>query len=222
MHKSPLTVTGKPIGEEVATHVTPEPDEEVIFPLSKALKPEGGIVIMKGPLAPEGAVVKLAGTERKHHSGPARLYNREEDAMNAITGGHIVAGDVVVIRYEGPRGGPGMREMLGVTSALVGAGLGPTVALMTDGRFSGGTRGLMIGHCAPEAQVGGPLAHLVEGDIITIDVEARTMSVDVPADVWETRQAAWVAPKAHYTAGVFAKYAGLVGSAAQGAVMRMP
>ncbi len=218
MDPSPLTVTGRTIGEEAGTQ-TITPDERVIFPMSKALKPEGGLVILHGKLAPEGAVVKLAGTERKLHTGPARLYNREEDAMTAITGGQISPGDVVVIRYEGPRGGPGMREMLGVTSALVGAGLGPSVALLTDGRFSGGTRGLMIGHAAPEAAVGGPLALLHEGDTITIDIDARSIDTDVPSEEWTLRQAHWTAPDPVYKTGVFGKYAANVGSASEGAVV---
>jgi dihydroxy-acid dehydratase len=216
-----LTATGKTIGEESLTRDI-VPDQEIIFSIDRALKPEGGIVIMKGDLAPDGGVVKLVGTERQVHTGPARIYDREEDAMTAITSGTVKEGDVLVIRYEGPRGGPGMREMLGVTAALVGAGLGPTVALLTDGRFSGGTRGLMVGHIAPEAAVGGPLAYLADGDVITIDVQKRRIDVDLESEVLAHRKAQWLAPVPHYRTGVFARYAATVGSASEGATLRTP
>jgi dihydroxy-acid dehydratase len=218
MNPSAMTCTGQTIGEAAGKR-TRTPDETAIYPIEKALKPEGGLVILHGNLAPDGAVAKLAGSERKIHTGPARVFDREEDAMDAITGGRIVAGDVLVIRYEGPRGGPGMREMLGVTAALVGTGLGPHVALLTDGRFSGGTRGLMIGHVAPEAAVGGPLAMLSDGDEITIDVERRAIDMHVDPSVWAGRIDAWSAPDPVYKAGVFGKYAASVGSASEGAIV---
>ncbi|HEX5322249.1 MAG TPA: dihydroxy-acid dehydratase, partial [Capsulimonadaceae bacterium] len=221
MNGSCITATGHTIAEE-AQKSAAEPDNEVIYSLDKALKPEGGLVILKGNLAPDGAVVKLSGHERTMHRGPARLFNREEEAMSAITGGQIREGDVLIIRYEGPRGGPGMREMLGVTAALVGAGLGPTVALLTDGRFSGGTRGLMVGHAAPEAAVGGPLAFLKDGDTVTIDVAARRIDADLSEEEWTARRAGWQAPEPHYKTGVFGRYAALVSSASEGAILRTP
>ena len=213
------TVTGRTLGEEAALAVE-TPGQVVVSTADRPFKPTGGIVILRGNLAPEGAVVKMAGHERPYHTGPARVYDREEDAMRAIEAGDVVAGDVVVIRYEGPRGGPGMREMLGITGAIVGAGLGETVALVTDGRFSGGTRGLMLGHVAPEAAMGGPLAAVVDGDAITIDIEARTLDVDLAPDEFAARLATWKAPAPKYTSGVFAKYAALVSSAADGAITR--
>jgi dihydroxy-acid dehydratase len=221
VHAGTQTVTGRTLGEEVAD-VVETPGQVVITTADRPFKPTGGLVILRGNLAPDGAVVKIAGHERPYHTGPARIYDREEDAMNAIEAGKIVAGDVVVIRYEGPRGGPGMREMLGITGAIVGAGLGETVALLTDGRFSGGTRGLMIGHVAPEAAMGGPIAALQDGDIVTIDIEKRRIDTDVPAAEIATRLAAWTPPKPRYTSGVFAKYAALVSSAADGAITRVP
>jgi dihydroxy-acid dehydratase len=221
VHAGTQTVTGRTLGEEVAD-VVETPGQVVITTADRPFKPTGGLVILRGNLAPDGAVVKIAGHERPYHRGPARIYDREEDAMQAIEAGKIVAGDVVVIRYEGPRGGPGMREMLGITGAIVGAGLGETVALMTDGRFSGGTRGLMIGHVAPEAAMGGPIAALHDGDIVTIDIEKRRIDTDVPAGEIAERLAAWTPPKPRYTSGVFAKYAALVSSAADGAITRVP
>ena len=167
----------------------------------------------------KGSVVKIAGHERLYHEGPARVFNGEEEAMEAILAGAVKSGDVVVIRYEGPRGGPGMREMLGVTGAIVGAGLGETVALLTDGRFSGGTRGLMIGHVAPEAARGGPIALIEEGDTITIDVDRRRVKVDVPDEVIAQRRASWEEPESRYKAGVFQRYAALVSSSSEGAVL---
>jgi dihydroxy-acid dehydratase len=220
VHAGTATVTGRTLGEETASAVE-TPGQPVITTAQRPFSPTGGIVILRGGLAPEGAVVKMAGHERPYHQGPARVFEREEEAMRAIESGKIVAGDVVVIRYEGPRGGPGMREMLGITGAIVGAGLGPTVALVTDGRFSGGTRGLMIGHVAPEAALGGPIAALRDGDVVSIDIEARRLDVDVPSAEIASRLAAWTPPAPHYTSGVFAKYAALVSSAADGAITRV-
>lgn len=219
VHAGTMTVSGRTLGEEAAEAVE-TPGQVVITTADKPFKPTGGIVVLRGNLAPEGAVVKMAGHERPYHRGPARLFDREEAAMQAIEAGSIVAGDVVIIRYEGPRGGPGMREMLGITGAIVGAGLGETVALVTDGRFSGGTRGLMIGHAAPEAAVGGPLAALHDGDIVIIDIDNRRLDTEVSAGDIAARLATWKAPKPHYTTGVFAKYAALVSSAADGAITR--
>jgi dihydroxy-acid dehydratase len=221
VHAGTQTVTGRTLGEEVAD-VVETPGQVVITTADRPFKPTGGLVILRGNLAPDGAVVKIAGHERPYHRGPARIYDREEDAMKAIEAGKIVSGDVVVIRYEGPRGGPGMREMLGITGAIVGAGLGETVALLTDGRFSGGTRGLMIGHVAPEAAMGGPIAALQDGDVVTIDIEKRRIDTDVPAAEIAKRLSAWTPPKPRYTSGVFAKYAALVSSAADGAITRVP
>lgn len=220
VHAGTQTVSGRTLGEEVANAVE-TPGQVVITTADKPFKPTGGIVVLRGNLAPEGAVVKMAGHERRYHRGPARLFDREEAAMHAIEAGLIVAGDVVVIRYEGPRGGPGMREMLGITGAIVGAGLGETVALVTDGRFSGGTRGLMIGHAAPEAAMGGPLAALCDGDFVVIDIDNRRLDTEVSAGEMTARLATWKAPKPHYTTGVFAKYAALVSSAADGAITRV-
>jgi dihydroxy-acid dehydratase len=221
VHADARTVTGRTLREEVASAVE-TPGQVVISTAARPFKPTGGLVILRGNLAPDGAVAKIAGHERPYHRGPARVFDREEDAMKAIESGAIGAGDVVVIRYEGPRGGPGMREMLGITGAIVGAGLGETVALLTDGRFSGGTRGLMIGHVAPEAAMGGPLAALYDGDIVTIDIDARRIDADVPAALTAERLRAWKPPAPHYTSGVFAKYAALVSSAADGAITRVP
>jgi dihydroxy-acid dehydratase len=212
-----ITATGRSFAVEVESAVE-TPGQVVIATAEHPFKPHGGLVILKGNLAPSGAVVKIAGSERLYHRGPARVFNSEETAMQAILDDTIAPGDVVVIAYEGPKGGPGMREMLSVTSAIVGAGLGENVALVTDGRFSGGTRGLMIGHVAPEAAVGGPLAAVRNGDEIVIDVEARTLDLAVRADVIAERLRAWRAPEPHYRGGVFSKYAATVGSAAYGAV----
>jgi dihydroxy-acid dehydratase len=192
----------------------------VVRTLDRPIKPVGGLVILKGNLAPEGCVVKIAGHERVFHRGPARVFDREEDAMEATTKGKIRPDDVVVIRYEGPRGGPGMREMLGVTAALVGQGIGDKVALITDGRFSGATHGLMAGHVAPEAAVGGPIAALKNGDTIVLDLNRRRLDADLTRAELARRLKKWRPPKPHYTSGVFAKYAALVSSAAQGAVTR--
>jgi dihydroxy-acid dehydratase len=194
------------------------PGQPVVLPIDKPISSQGGLVILRGNLAPDGCVLKLGGHERHYHQGPAWVFNREEDAFAAVKANKVGAGDVVVIRYEGPRGGPGMREMLGVTAALVGQGLGDKVALLTDGRFSGATRGLMIGHVAPEAAVGGPIAALRDGDIVTIDVDKRRLEVQLTAAQMEERLKGWKAPAPRYTKGVFAKYAANVSSAAEGAV----
>ena len=219
MDGSQMTVSGLTIGQEIEL-VDETPGQDVVYTAATALKPTGGLVILKGNLAPEGSVVKVAGHERNYHRGPARIFEREEDAMAAVTSKQIKPGDVVVIRYEGPKGGPGMREMLGVTAAIVGEGLGESVALMTDGRFSGATRGLMIGHVAPEAAVGGPIAALREGDIVVIDIENRKLEAELTDEEIRARLAEWKAPAPRYTSGVFQKYAALVSSAAEGAITR--
>ncbi len=215
-----LTPTGRTIAEEAAVAVE-TPGQEVVLPMAKPLKPTGGLVILKGNLAPEGCVIKVAGHERLVHRGPARVFDREEDAMAAVTKRQIRENDVVVIRYEGPKGGPGMREMLGVTAAIVGEGLGNTVALLTDGRFSGATKGLMAGHVAPEAAVGGPIAAVREGDIITFDIPKRRLDVDISDEALKQRMKPWRAPEPRYRTGVFAKYAATVTSASEGAVTRV-
>ncbi|MDQ7841639.1 MAG: dihydroxy-acid dehydratase [bacterium] len=211
-----MTVTGRTLRENLSgVEATGFP---VVVPVSQPLEREGGLAVLWGSLAPEGAVIKTAGVTRKTHQGPARVFDREEDAFAAIINGQIGSGDVVVIRYEGPRGGPGMREMLAVTSTLVGRGLGQEVALITDGRFSGATRGVMIGHVAPEAAVGGPIALVREGDTILVDIPNRRLNLEVPADEIERRRQAWAAPPPRYTRGALAKYARLVSSAARGAI----
>ncbi len=219
LHGSAMTVTGKTIAEEAAKAVE-TPGQDVIVPVESPLKPTGGLVILKGNLAPEGCVVKVAGHERLEHRGPARVFEREEDAFAAVSERRIKPGDVMVIRNEGPKGGPGMREMLGVTAALVGVGLGETVALLTDGRFSGATRGLMAGHVAPEAAVGGPIAFVHEGDLINIDIPNRRLDLEVGQAELDRRKAGWTAPEPKYKTGVFAKYARGVSSASDGAVTR--
>ena len=211
------TVTGKPLADASAS-ATETPGQQVIRPIGKPIKPTGGLVILKGNLAPEGSVVKVAGSGHLQHRGPARVFENEESAMQAVTGGAIKDGDVLVIRYEGPAGGPGMREMLGVTAAIVGAGLGETVALLTDGRFSGATRGLMIGHVAPEAARKGPIAAVRDGDMVVIDCARRGLDVEVSDEEIAARLAALDTPPARYASGVFAKYARLVSSSSQGAV----
>lgn len=217
MDGNSLTVTGRPIGEEAAD-AQETPGQDVVRPLENPIQAQGGLVILKGNIAPEGCVIKVAGYQRRQHRGPARVFEREEDAMSAVTGGRIQAGDVLVIRNEGPRGGPGMREMLGVTGAVVGAGLGESVALLTDGRFSGATHGLMAGHVAPEAALGGPIAAIREGDIIVVDIEQRVLAAELSDETIRERMAAWQAPAPRYATGVFAKYASLVGSASRGAI----
>ncbi len=208
------TVSGKTLFEELAS-AKETPAQQVIRPLSNPLKKDGGLAILRGSLAPDGCVIKLAGHERVYQRGPAKVFDSEEAAFEAVQQQKIKAGDVVVIRYEGPKGGPGMREMLGVTGAIVGQGLGDSVGLVTDGRFSGATHGLMIAHVAPEAIAGGPIALVRDGDIITIDVPNKRL--DVEADLDE-RRAQWKPPAPRYTTGVMAKYAKLVGSASEGAV----
>jgi dihydroxy-acid dehydratase len=217
LHGSAKTVTGRSLGEEAAGAVE-TPGQEVVRPVDRALKSSGGLVILRGNLAPEGAVMKISGTERMTHRGPARVFDSEEAAFDAVQRQTIKAGDVVVIRYEGPSGGPGMREMLGVTGAIVGAGLGETVALITDGRFSGATRGFCVGHIAPEASRGGPMAIVRDGDTSVIDVDKRKLDLDVSEQVIAQRLAEWTCPPPRYTTGVFAKYVKLVSSASQGAV----
>jgi dihydroxy-acid dehydratase len=217
LHGDALTVTGRTIGEEAAAASEAE-GQEVVRPLSDPLKPEGGLAILRGNLAPEGAVVKLAGTERVEQTGPARVFESEEECFRAVKGQQIRPGDVVVIRNEGPAGGPGMREMLQVTAALVGEGLGEHVALLTDGRFSGATRGLMVGHVAPEAAKGGPIAAIREGDEIHLDVAARRLDVTLTDEEIASRIAEYESPPPLYERGAMAKYAATVGSAETGAV----
>jgi dihydroxy-acid dehydratase len=217
LHADQPTVSGKTIGEE-ASAAKEAAGQKVVTTLVEPLKKTGGLVILKGNLAPEGCVVKVAGYERLSHRGPARVFECEEDSFAAVRAGHIKPGDVVVIRYEGPKGGPGMREMLGVTAALVGEGLGDKVALLTDGRFSGATRGFMAGHVAPEAQVGGPIAGLRDGDIVTLDIERRRLDVELSDSELKNRLADWKAPPPRYASGVMAKYARHVSSASEGAV----
>ncbi len=217
VHENEITPSGRTFGQEARAAIE-TPGQDVVRAVDNPIKQSGGLVILKGNLAPEGCVVKVAGYERVLHRGPARVFDREEDAMTAVTQGHIKAGDVLVIRYEGPRGGPGMREMLGVTGALVGAGLGENVALLTDGRFSGATRGLMAGHVAPEAARGGPIAAIQEGDMIVLDINNRRLDVEIAPDVLAERLSHWVEPAPRYTKGVFAKYAALVSSASEGAI----
>ena len=214
---SAQTVTGRTLAAEAADAIE-TPGQEVVRPPGQPLKKSGGLVILRGSLAPDGSVMKISGTERMQHRGPARVFDSEEAAFEAVQLQTIKAGDVVVIRYEGPSGGPGMREMLGVTGAIVGAGLGETVALITDGRFSGATRGFCVGHIAPEASRGGPIGLVEDGDIIVIDVTARTLDVEVPEQVLKDRAASWTCPAPRYTTGVFAKYVKLVSSASTGAV----
>jgi dihydroxy-acid dehydratase len=219
LHENTLTVTGKTLGEEAAA--APEtPGQQVIAPIDKPLKATGGLVILRGNLAPEGCVAKISGHERLSHRGPARVFECEEQAMAAAIGKQIKPGDVLVIRNEGPRGGPGMREMLSVTGALVGEGLGGSVALLTDGRFSGATRGLMIGHVSPEAALGGPIAAVREGDTIRIDVNQRLLEIEISDAEIGRRMAHFKAPPPKYVNGVFGKYCALVASASQGAVTR--
>jgi len=213
------TVTGLSLEAESETAIE-TPNQEVIAPLDRPLKKTGGLVILRGNIAPEGCVAKISGHERLEHRGPARVFESEEDAMSAVTGKKIRAGDVVVIRNEGPKGGPGMREMLGVTAAIVGEGLGSSVALLTDGRFSGATHGLMAGHVSPEAALGGPIAAVRDGDTIRFDVKTRTLEVEIGDDVLRQRMKDWKPPQPRYPTGVFAKYAALVSSASQGAITR--
>jgi dihydroxy-acid dehydratase len=218
---SQQTPSGRTVAEEARLAIE-TPGQDVIKPVSNPIKRTGGLVILKGNLAPEGCVVKVAGYERTHHRGPARVFDSEEDAMRAVMSKSIHVGDVVVIRYEGPRGGPGMREMLDVTGALVGEGLGDSVGLLTDGRFSGATHGLMVGHVAPEAARGGPIAALADGDVVVFDIEKRRLDVELADEEIKNRLANWREPEPRYKTGVFAKYAALVSSASEGAVTRVP
>jgi dihydroxy-acid dehydratase len=213
-----LTVEGPSLAE--ATAAAPEPDGDVLTTVDAPFKQAGGLVALRGNLAPDGCVVKVSGTELRHHSGPARIFESEEECEAAIAAGRIVAGDVVVVRNEGPAGGPGMRELLKATAAIIGCGLGPDVALVTDGRFSGATRGLMVGHVSPESFRGGPLAAVREGDVVTIDVETQSIEVAVDADEIRRRLAAWAPPRPYENgAGVLGRYAALVGSASEGATL---
>jgi dihydroxy-acid dehydratase len=217
LHRDALTVTGRTIGEEADAAVE-TPGQEVVRPLSDPLKPTGGLVILRGNLAPDGCVVKVAGEERRSHTGPARVFGSEEECFKAVHDRQIKPGDVVVIRNEGPSGGPGMREMLQVTAALVGEGIGDQVALLTDGRFSGATHGLMAGHVAPEAIRGGPIAAVQDGDVITLDIDTRRLDVDLSDEEIAKRIEAYRPPEPHYRRGVMAKYAASVSSASEGAV----
>ena len=219
INETAVTVTGLTMSAE-GKNAVETTGQEVIVPLDKPLKKTGGLVILHGNLAPEGCVAKISGHERLSHRGPARVFESEEDAMAAVTEKRIKAGDVVVIRYEGPKGGPGMREMLSVTAAIVGEGLGGSVALLTDGRFSGATRGLMMGHVSPEAALGGPIAAVREGDTIHIDINQRVLEVEVSDTALRQRMAQWKPPQPKYPGGVFGKYASLVSSASEGAITR--
>ncbi len=219
LHGPCMTVTGKTVAEVLAeAPATPPAGQDVVLPLSRPVYSEGHLAILRGNLAPEGCVAKISGIKSKRISGPARVFEREEDCLTAILNDRIRPGDVMVIRYEGPKGGPGMREMLSPTSALIGKGLGDSVGLITDGRFSGGTYGMVVGHVAPEAQVGGPIALVQEGDVITIDAERRLLQLEVAEVEIAKRRSRWQAPPPRYTTGVLAKYAKLVSSASRGAV----
>jgi dihydroxy-acid dehydratase len=215
-HEDAVAVDGRTLAD-VAAGVYERPGQDVVVSWDDPLKPTGGLAILRGNLAPDGCVVKLAGHERLYHRGRARVFDSEEDCFAAVKARTIEPGDVVVIRYEGPAGGPGMREMLHVTAALVGEGLGDEVALVTDGRFSGATHGLMVGHVAPEAFRSGPIALVRDGDTVVVDVDARRLDVELPDDELERRAREWSQPRPRYETGVFAKYAATVGSASEGA-----
>jgi dihydroxy-acid dehydratase len=217
LHPEPMTVTGRTIGEEVRT-AAEKAGQVVVSTADKPFKATGGLVILKGNLAPEGCVLKVAGHERMLHSGPARVFNREEDAFAAVANRKIKEGDVVVIRYEGPKGGPGMKEMLAVTGAMKGAGRGADAALVTDGRFSGGTHGFCVGHVAPEAVDGGPIAFVEEGDRIAIDAVAHRIDLLVDPEVLEQRKVGWKPQEPRYTRGFLGKYARLAQGAERGAI----
>lgn len=217
LHADELTVTGQTIGEE-ADRAEETPGQEVVRTVEDPLKDQGGLAILRGNICPDGAVVKVAGTERMSHVGPARVFENEQECFAVVKAGGIEKGDVIVIRNEGPAGGPGMREMLQVTAALVGEGMGEHVALLTDGRFSGATRGLMIGHVAPESVKGGPISAIRDGDVITIDIEERRLDVDLPEGVIAERIASYEPPPPVYDRGVMAKYAEAVSSASLGAI----
>ncbi|HSX78218.1 MAG TPA: dihydroxy-acid dehydratase, partial [Candidatus Saccharimonadia bacterium] len=216
LHGDVPTVTGRTMAEEANT-AQETPGQEVIRPLANPLKSSGGLIILRGNLAPEGCVLKVSGYALTSHRGPARVFDCEEDAFAAVQRQEIKPGDVIVIRYEGPKGGPGMREMLGVTGALAGAGLAGSVALITDGRFSGASHGFIVGHMAPEAALGGPIAALREGDMLTLDVPSRRIAVDLTDQELQARMQQWQPPAPRYTHGVMAKYARLVSSASEGA-----
>jgi len=220
INRNCITVTGKTIHENLKSMSIPEVQQNIVKSVDNPIHSVGTAVILKGSLAPEGAVIKTAGVEMTKFTGKARVFDREEYAFDAVSKGEIEEGDVIVIRYEGPKGGPGMREMLATTAALIGQGLGKKVAMVTDGRFSGGTRGLMVGHVAPEAFVGGPIALVNEGDEITIDIETNAIDLHVSKENLEQRRKKWVQPKPNYTSGALAKYASLVGSASQGAITK--
>jgi dihydroxy-acid dehydratase len=219
IHASAMTVDGRTLGQ-IAEQTVEAPGQPVVVPIEQPIKPTGGLAVLRGNLSPDGCVVKLAGHERLQHRGPARVFDSEEECFAAVKARSIRPGDVVVIRYEGPAGGPGMREMLHVTAAIVGEGLGEEVALITDGRFSGATHGLMAGHVTPEAAHGGPIAVVKDGDVIEFDIEARELRVELSDDEIEARLRDWSPPPPRYTAGVLAKYAALVSSASEGAVTR--
>jgi dihydroxy-acid dehydratase len=218
IHGGCMTVTGKTVEQNVAELQVDDSDREVIHPMDAPLEPVGTMVILRGNLAPEGGVMKTSGVHKERFSGPARVFDTEEACFEAVARKEIRAGDVLVIRYEGPVGGPGMREMLAVTAAIAGQGLGEDVALITDGRFSGATRGFTVGHIAPEAAVGGPIAAVMDGDIITLDIPKRSIELELTADDIQSRLSQWTAPAPKYTAGALAKYARLVSSASKGAV----
>jgi len=218
IHENCMTVTGKTIRENLTSMNIPEPEQQIVRSVDNPIHSVGTAMILKGSLAPDGAVIKIAGVEMTKFTGKARVFEREEDAFDAVSRGEIDEGKVIVIRYEGPKGGPGMREMLATTAALVGQGLGKKVAMVTDGRFSGGTRGLMVGHVAPEAFVGGPIALVKNDDEITIDTETNVVELHVSPEELEKRKKEWRPPKPNYLSGALAKYASLVGSAAQGAI----
>jgi dihydroxy-acid dehydratase len=219
LHGDALTISGETVAETLRdVPEAPRADQDVIRPWARPLYAQGHLAVLRGNLAPEGSVAKITGVKEPRTTGPARIFESEEACLEAILAGRIHSGDVIVIRYEGPRGGPGMREMLAPTSAIIGAGLGDSVALITDGRFSGGTYGLVVGHVAPEAAVGGPIALLAEGDLITIDANERLLAVDVCEEEMARRRDAWTPPAARYRAGVLLKYARQVSSASLGAV----
>jgi dihydroxy-acid dehydratase len=217
LHGDCMTVTGKTVEENLRGMVFPQ-EGQVVAPMDHPIEPTGTMVVLKGNLASEGAVLKISGFHKQAHSGPARVFEREEDAAQAVARREIKPGDVVVIRYEGPKGGPGMREMLGVTAAISGQGLGEEVALITDGRFSGATRGFCVGHVAPEAMAGGPIAVIQDGDTITLDIPQRLIRLEVSDEELQRRLGQWQAPAPKHTTGALAKYARLVSSAARGAV----
>jgi dihydroxy-acid dehydratase len=218
LHGDAMTVTGRTVAENLAELDPPAPDGKILHPVSAPIHPTGGLMVLKGSLAPEGSVIKAASIDKPVFEGTAKVFDDEKDAMSAVTHGHVVAGDVVVIRYEGPKGGPGMREMLAVTAAIKGAGLGKDVMLVTDGRFSGATAGFCIGHVAPEAPHGGPIAFVRDGDRIRLDMAERTLDLLVDAGELDARRNGWIPKEPRYTKGVLGKYARLVGSAAEGAV----